>query len=300
MGWLDNVISFFSPSTALRRAQNQSALNIVRSYDAAQKIGKNKGWKAGSLSATSEIRAAGNSLRERAREQARNNPYPRRALRSIPFNVVGSGIIPSIRTEGVGKGGTQKIKKSWNTWANSRLCDFDGRKTFYAIQALAMRSMLESGEVFIIRRVSDDSLKLQTLESDHLDTLKDGVQTKDGGYIIQGIEFDASGKRKGYWLYPQHPGDQRINIKFQSVFFPESDVIHLFEEERPGQHRGVPLGMSAISRSRDFSDYQNAQLIRQKIAACFSVFITKESHSALPSDLSATNAPLEKVVFYLK
>lgn len=296
MGWFDNIIGFFSPSTALRRVQNKAAINVLeRAYEAAQRGGKSKSWRGGSLSATSEVRTAGNLLRERSREQARNNPYPRRALRSIPFNTVGSGIIPAIRVDGAGKGSAPRIKKLWADWASSTGCDFDGRKTFYAIQALAMRSMLESGECFVIKRIDRDSIRLQVLEADHLDTLKDGIQLSDGGYIIQGIEFDSAGKRVAYWLYQQHPGDLRVNANFISKRFSADDVIHLFEEERPGQLRGVPLGMSAITRNRDFSEYQTAQLIRQKIAACFSVFITKDMHSALPGDLSATNAPLEKV-----
>lgn len=295
MSIFENIISFFSPRTALRRAQNMSALNVVRSYDAGQRKGKSKTWRSSSMSATSEVRAAGNTLRERSRDQARNNPYARRSLRSIPFNVVGSGIMPAIKTENGGKGVTAKTKKAWRDWADSTVCDFTGRKTFYAIQALAVRAMLESGEVFIVRRVSKMGLKLQVLEADHLDTRKDGHQLKDGGYIIQGIQFDKDGRRVGYWLFNQHPGDALVSSKYVSDFYSADDVIHLFEEERPGQVRGVPLGMSAITRSRDFSEYQDAQLIRQKIAACFSVFVTKESHTALPSDLSATNVPLERV-----
>lgn len=296
MGLVDNIIRFLSPGTALRRAQNRAAINIIeRAYDAAGRNGKSKRWSAGSLSQNSELRTSGSILRDRSREQARNNPYARRPLRSIPFNAVGSGIIPAIKAEGAGKGSPARLKKMWREWANSTKCDFDGRKTFYGIQTLAVRAMLESGESLVIKRMSAKGLELQVLESDYLDTLKDGIQLEGGGYILQGIQFDASGKRTGYWLFPQHPGDFRVNMSFVSKFFPASDVIHLFEEERPGQYRGTPLGVSAISRSRDFSEYQDAQLIRQKIAACFSVFVTKDVHSAMPSDLSATNAPLEKV-----
>lgn len=296
MNFIDRLISVFSPSAALRRVQSRLAIEQYRAYDAASNWGKNSNWRGGALSATSEIRGAGNRLRERSREQARNNPYSRRALRSIPANVVGSGIMPAIRTEGGGKGLTAKTKKLWRDWAgNASLVDWDERKTFYGLQSLAMRAMLESGEVFIVRRQDNKGLHMQLMESDHLDTQKDGIQLEGGGYIIQGIQFNAIGKRVGYWLFQQHPGELRINFKIESVFFRADDVIHLFEDERPGQQRGVPLGMSAITRARDFSEYQDAQLIRQKIAACFSVFITKDVHTARPSDLSSTGDSLERV-----
>ena len=77
-----------------------------------------------------------------------------------------------------------------------------------------MRSLVESGEVLVRlreRRVEDGlpvPLQLQVLEADHLDSGKT-EELRDGGFILQGIEFDALGRRRAYWLYPTHPGDGR-------------------------------------------------------------------------------------------
>lgn len=296
MNLLDRIVSVFSPGAALKRMQSRLAISHFRAYDAAQMGGKNSSWRTGSHSANTELRGAGNRLRERTREQARNNPYGRKPLRSIPANVVGSGIMASINAAGLSKRGLEALKKNWRRWAeNAQSVDFDGRKTFYAMQSLAFRAMLESGEAFIIRRQRATGLELQLLEADFLDTQKDGLALVDGGKILQGIQYDNYGKRTGYWFFQTHPGEMSIGYNITSVFVPASDVIHLFQEERPGQQRGVPLGVSAINRSRDFSQYQDAQLIRQKIAACFSVFITKDIHGARPGELSATGSGLERV-----
>lgn len=299
MNLFDRLISVFSPGAALARVQARFALESFRRYDAANLGGKNKGWRGGGTSATSEIRASGHLLRERSREQVRNNPYGRRPVLAIPASVVGSGIMPSIRSTGSGRGGTAKIKKMWRDWAETAArVDYNERKTFAAIQSICMRAMLESGEVFVIRRVDakKKDLQLQVLEADFLDTLKDGIQLRDGGYIIQGIEFDSSDKRVAYWLFKQHPGEALINSKFVSERFAAADVIHLYDEERPGQQRGVPNGMSSIIRSRDYSEYQDAQLIRQKIAACFAVFISKDINATRPGDgYASTGDPIERV-----
>lgn len=48
-------------------------------------------------------------------------------------------------------------------------------------------------------------------------------------------------------------------------------------------------------RLRDFDEYEDAQLIRQKIAACFSVFITSAEDPAPGDKNNASDIPLEKV-----
>lgn len=297
MNIVDRFISFFAPGAALSRVRSRMAIDMYRAYDAAQLRGKGKDRRgANNMGPTSEVRSAGTRLRSKARDTIRNSAYPRRAVRSIPANVVGSGIMPAIVMEKGSAAKTANLKKLWKAWAtNAQAIDFDGRKTLAAIQVMLMRAVFESGEVFVIRRQDAKGLQLQVLEADHLDTLKDGIALAGGGHIIQGIQFSVTGKREGYWLFQQHPGESHVYFKMQSVFFPVEDVIHLFEEERPGQHRGVPLGMASVTRAGDFADYQDAQLMRQKIAACFAVFVTKDVHTARPGELNANGTPLEVV-----
>ena len=84
-------------------------------------------------------------------------------------------------------------------------------------------------------------LQLQLLEPDHLDASKTG-EAPGGGFVIQGVEFDALGRRRAYWLYPVHPGEvamvRKASLVSQPV--PASSVLHLFDRLRPGQVRGVP------------------------------------------------------------
>ncbi len=71
--------------------------------------------------------------------------------------------------------------------------------------------MVEAGEVLVrrrLRRASDGlpvPLQLQVLEADFLDATKSN--NVGAGRIVQGIEFDPVGKRRAYWLHPEHPGD---------------------------------------------------------------------------------------------
>lgn len=294
--WIDKLVGFFSPSAEFKRKQYRNATGVLneRGYDAASRGRRTANWRAGYTSANTEIQLDGALLRNRSRELARNNPYARRALKILPANAVGRGIQPSISAGPA----TDRLRETWKRWANSAKADFSERKTFYAIQRLAFRSMTESGEVLIRRmtvpRSNDLSFQLQVLEADHLDIAKDGLQVQGGGYIRQGIEFSQQGKIVAYWLFQEHPGDMRIHFKTTSVRVPAAEIIHLYEEDRPGQLRGVPHGVASMNRMRDFDQYEDAQLVRQKVAACFSTFITSDSHGVRPSQVN-DEYPLERV-----
>jgi lambda family phage portal protein len=64
-----------------------------------------------------------------------------------------------------------------------------------------------------------------------------------------------------------------MGSSFQSNFIPAKDIIHLFRKERPGQARGIPWSSANIIRIKDLYDFQDAQLMRQKIAALFAGFV---------------------------
>lgn len=54
---------------------------------------------------------------------------------------------------------------------------------------------------------------------------------------------------------------------------PADDVIHVFRLDRIGQADGVPWSAPAIIRLKDLDEYEDAELIRQKIASCFVGFV---------------------------
>jgi lambda family phage portal protein len=141
--------------------------------------------------------------------------------------------------------------------------------------------MVESGGCIIRRRrrFSSDGLpvplQIQVLEPDYIDLSKNG-ELSGGGYILQGVEYNAYGKKVAYWLFNQHPGDTGLvgrSLNFQSKRIDAIDIIHLYRVDRAGQVHGIPWGSPVIIKMKDFDEYEDAQLLRQKIAACFSAFV---------------------------
>lgn len=272
---LDKFISYFNPKAGLQRVQRRAAIDVVtRSYEGARKDRRTAGWRVAGeheeVAKLSEIK----TLKSRSIDLYRNNPYSFRAHNSIANNITGTGILPAIKQE--------RLKKVWNDWATDTKADFDENLDFYGLQNLCAKTLSVHGEVLILRVKTNDKsgvpLELKVISTRYLDTSRDTDKTPSGGYIIGGVEFSEIGKRKGYWIYPKDP-----HIDYQeSTFWKDEDVIHLFRVEEPGQIHGVPLGSSSMMSLRNFDDYADAQLMRQKIAACFSVFVT-EPEGILPT-----------------
>ena len=271
--WLDRAIGWVSPHRGLARESARVALGRVREFQAAKSGRRTSGWTSAGTSANAEIAPALVTLRARSREQIRNNPYARIAVAKLATKLVGTGVMPRHTNTRAGN--------LWKDWA--KVADFDQHFDVYGLQNLAARAMFESGEA-LIRRHYDKSaagvpLRLQVLEPDYLDSSKHGPMP-GGNYAIAGVEINPMGQRVAYHLYRQHPGDSLvIKYAFESVRVPASEIIHLYEKDRPGQLRGIPRLATSMMKLRDLDDYEDAELVRKKIEACFAAFVTTSDNN---------------------
>lgn len=298
MNVLEKMIAFISPKWAESRARSRL---LARHYEAAS-FGRRTMDR--SRRGTDANNAAGGAtlaiLRAQGRDLVRNNPWAKRGLRRIVGNTVGYGMRPKATGRGAAR-----VMQLWKRWAETTECDAAGRLTFYGIQAQAMRTIAESGEVLIRRRWRRPidglsvPMQLQVLEPDYIDTGKDGIKGVAGGDIIMGVEFDAIGKRVAYWLFDTHPGGRSTSINPSSRRIPADDILHVFEQERPGQIRGPSWFAPVDLRLSDFDEYEGATLSKQKVAACMAAFVTDldGSGSALgqPGVDSASGQPIDMI-----
>jgi capsid protein len=129
------------------------------------------------------------------RDLGRNNAHARKALTVWTNNLVGPGIMPRA------KSGDEALDKAvmdlWEKW--SKQADADGQLNIYGLMELAVREMVESGEVLIrkrLRRPEDGlavPLQLQIMEGDQLDISK--VMLNGHNRVINGVHsrFPGSG-----------------------------------------------------------------------------------------------------------
>lgn len=288
--WLDRVVQYLSPQRGLRRIKARALAGLVeRHYEAASNGRRTQGWHRSSTDANAAMGPSLGRLRDQARDLVRNNPHASRAVGTIANQVVGWGILAKPTKKHA------RALEAWKAWALTPACDADGRHDFYGLQKLAMRAIVESGEVLVRRRIRlpEDGLplplQLQILEADYLDTSRTGITLPNGGRIVHGVEYDAIGRRAAYWLFKEHPGSTLSMFASgsllggNSVRVPAENILHLYHQERPGQVRGPSWFAPVLLKLKDYDEYDDAQLVKQKIAACLAVLTT---------DVDGTGAPL--------
>ena len=298
MHMLDRVIASVSPRWALRRAEARHALGLVAHYHAAAGGRRTKSWRpsAGDADETARRR---DRLAYVSRDMVRNSGLAVRARDVIVNNTVGDGIIPKLTgpSETVQRQGEEILRRHIDTTA----IDADGRANLYGLQRLATASVVESGEVLIrrVRRQNSDGLELplqlQVVEADHIDASWFG-RSADGNEIRDGIEYDAMGRRVAYYLYDRHPGSAQgihaIRNRLKSRRVPADQILHIYRQDRPGQMRGVSWYAPIALNLQDLLDYDDAQLMRQKIAACFAAFrISADGAPSLSGEKDDTPIP---------
>jgi lambda family phage portal protein len=284
--WLDRVISFVAPRTGLKRLRARYAHELLgRHYEGAAAGRRTQGWSRSSGDINAVAGPALGRLRDVARDLVRNNPYAESALTTICDHVVGWGIVAKPKPT------NKRAADLWKKWAETTACDSDGLHDFYGLQKLVMRTVVESGECLIRRRFRrpDDGLpipvQLQVLDPDYIDTAKtETIRNRDGVVvrrILHGVEFDTLGRRTAYWLFADHPGGEQASGT-ASYAVPAESILHVFKATRPGQVRGPSWFASVLLRFKDFDEYEDATLMKQKIAACLAVLVSDTDGSAAP------------------
>lgn len=289
MRLIDRAVEFFAPATAVRRRQARIMLEETRAYEGAS---RKDGWRPrrAGASANADHMADAKELRARARSLVQNVPYCARALNVLVSAAIGTGITP--------KSTSEKLDKLWNRWCE--VADADGQFDLYGLQAAAYRAMEQDGEVIIrrrIRRAADGlpvPLQLQVLEIDWVDGNKN-ASLRDGGRIINGIEYDVLGKPRAYWLFGAHPGDVVTSARLTSSPVSAADILHLYSPQRPGQGRGITRFAPVIARVRDLMLYEDAELARKNLETRLGVIVSSDpeamsNNAALPGDQPATPA----------
>ena len=141
-----------------------------------------------------------------------------------------------------------KAEDAWDLWAEK--CDPAMKRSWYEYQRLIMREKLVGGEVILVASTPADGrpipFAVEVLQSERL-AMKD-ESSRDGGKIVQGVQFDASQKITAYWLYPNHPYDGTL-VSGDARPIPAERVIHFFEEEEAGQVRGLTKFLTVAAGS---------------------------------------------------
>lgn len=287
---LDRAISYVSPGRgAVRMAQRKRMQLLGDAFDGASHSPRNSNRRYGRGDANAALRGAAARLRYSARHMERNHPLAGRAISVISSNLIGGGIIPAVA--GIrGAARRDGLQDLVNSHCDTVKIDAAGRQNLYGLQGTAVKAAVRDGESLMVRRRARSSeglplpFQITVLEADYLDERVNGL-LPNGNTAIEGIEFDARGMAVAYHLFDHHPGDVTVLRANVSRRYDAADVVHLYRIDRPGQARGVSWLAPIMVRLGDFEDTKDAYILRQKIAACFAVFVHRNAGAGNPENI---------------
>lgn len=289
---LDRLISYISPSWGRRRQAERQTMEILSQYRGADYNRLRNDWVIYNNSATPDSWEL-ETLRNRSRDLNCNDPVASGATETMGLNIVGRGLRlqSRLRSEVLGISETRardlqkQIEMIWQTW--TPLADSGNRLDFDEIQFLALRKIVEDGEIIALPIMADESWRplkraVELIEADRLAPPVTG-QAKVGN--SQGVELGRRGQPVAYWLtaYDHQTGalgdSQRVAARDDQG---RPRVLHVYRSSRPGQVRGVPYFAPVLSYFKDLADYLEAEVVAARVAACLSVFITKANPYEVP------------------
>ena len=310
---LDRAIGAVSPRWALSRLRHRAALTLASGGyfgGAARGRAALSNWNPGVADADGDISPDLVDLRAYSRDLARRSALAGGAINTVVTNVVGTGLALQPAPDADFLGLTEAQATAWiattlrefRLWYESTDCDITRTQNGYALQSLAFRSVLESGDVFVIPTMSGAGepykLALQLVEADRVCNPNSRA---DSATLVAGVELAGTGAPVAYHVAAIHPGarNRGANSWTRVPAFGEKSgrrtMLHLFDRRRPGQSRGVPYLAAVIEPLKQLSRYSEAEISAAVISAAFAVFVRMdaEAFDSLFSDTADQKAYLQ-------
>lgn len=300
---VDRVVSYFNPERGAERLRARATMALYGQWTGGRTDRRQTAtWLPPTGSADADNLGDLPNLRARSRDLQRSSPIGAGAVNTNVTSIAGTGMALRSRIDaeilGLDKEAAQEwqegVEREFRTWAENPIaCDAEGSLSFYLLQPLALRSALESGDVFALlpyeaRAVSPYRLKIQLIEADRVCNPEGKL---DSDTIAGGVEKDRLGMPVRYHIMRGHPfsvGLARSRVWDAVPAFgsrtQRRNVVHLFDKRRPGQSRGVPYLSPVLESIRQISNYTDAELQAAVVSAFFTVFVKSNSGGGLGLD----------------
>lgn len=270
-------------------------------HGASRTLNSLLGWLVGGGSAEEDVDLHGALLRKRARDLYMGGGLARSGPATLTTNVVGWGIQPKPKIDGAALGLSDEACAEWerNTlrefklWAENAMCDAERQQNFYALQQLAFRSELMSGDVFSLFGMKPNKrtpyqTTLRILEADRVCTPggmvgeSESRELEGGGRIVDGVEIDREGAVVRYHIANRHPlADSYAEMTWTSIDAVGKEtgypnILHITQRERPEQRRGVPFVAAQIEQIKQLDRYITSELAANVVSAMLAAFLESD------------------------
>lgn len=287
-----------------------------------------RGFVPASGSPNEDINDNASTLRQRSRMLYMAAPLATSAINTNRTKAVGTGLVlrSAIKRDVLGlseqqaKAWQRKTEAEWEMWAMNRAsCDATGLNNFYALQQVAIKSWLMSGDAFaVIQRdkptaLNPYSMRVHIIEADRVSTpyeyggsiaysgITEGKNTDNGNRIFNGVEVSGTGRVLAYHIrntYPLQRTTEETVWRRVEAFGAKTglpNILHIMDCERPDQYRGVPYLAQVIEPLLQLRQYTASELMAALVQSFFTAWIKTETpQNGIPfNETGAGDVPSE-------
>jgi lambda family phage portal protein len=249
-------------------------------------------WRPPLSSADGNTLWDADTLKARARDLGRNNPYADNAVRIRRASVIGRGLRLSLKPDHVTLGisfeaaseWANAVERRWELYANSPARHADARRlqTFNELLQTAEACFYLDGEALgaLEWKRSPNSPFRTCLHLIDADRLENPNGAPDGQKLRGGIERDAYGEPVAYHIRNRHRGDGLIGavsdgwarVRRQTAW-GRPLILHYYDHHRPDLTRGVTRFASVLRPMKMLAAYDDIELSRAMIQASYAAVI---------------------------
>ncbi len=270
------------------------------SYDGSSVTENLALWQPQLRSADADLLPEKYALDARSRDMARNDAYVAGGAAVHKDNIVGAYYRLNARPQTKVLWGKEdekweaefqeEVESKFTLWAESPSCWSDAARvnTLTEQVRLAIGVYTIGGEVLASAEWSPNDGRpfrtcVQMIDADRLSTPYDLVNLTE---IRSGVERDRRGAPLAYHIRTTHPNDFDYRLTFLDAFkwkrvparkpWGRQMILHVFEQMRPDQTRGVASMASALSEMRMMRAFRKVELERAVVAATYAASIESD------------------------
>jgi len=266
-------------------------------YEAASQFDRSLAtWHPAIQSADADILPDKDLTDARAIDMTRNDAFALSGVSLHRDNIVGSQFMlnskPKLKALGMdetwGTEFSEEVEAKFSLWAESfnNWPDAARRNTLTSMVRLAVGVYLKGGELLATAEWSRDTDRpyrtaIQMIALDRLSNPSD--QVYDMERTRGGVRLNAAGAPLGYYIRNASRGgmwDWKQSVSWSYVrarnSFGRPQVIHIMEQDRPGQTRGVSQLSAALKEMRITKRFRDITLQNAVVNASFAAAIESE------------------------
>lgn len=279
-------------------------------YEAADKFDRTMAlWSPPMQSADRDIIPNRPTMDARVRDTLRNDGYVQAGQALHRDNIVGSMFMlnakPDYKVLGLDEAWAeefqQEVEAKFTLAAESNNCWMDASRTntLTGLVRLAIGVYAATGEVLATAEWLRENPRpfrtaVQMVDLDRLGTPPEQMMD---GFVRGGVRLDSRGAPLGYYIRKAHPSDwDRGNEAFEFKYVPTRkpwgriQVIHIKEQTRPEQTRGVADMVAGLKELRITKRFRDITLQNAVVNAMFAASIESELPTeAVFSQLGSNN-----------